>query len=1113
MKTRCWFLTKCAFILYMSCTLSAVIAQPPRLPGEDKSGGYDQKAKQILDTTGIKGGLIVHIGCGDGKLTAALRANDSPARDPFRGYIVHGLDTEAKNVAKAREHIRSLDLYGPVSVEGFDGQRLPYIDNLVNLIVADRPLAGLINPAVGGLGSVPMAEAMRVLAPGGTLYAKQDGRWRKTVKPRPTNIDEWTHYFHDASNNAVAHDSVVGPPHHIQWTAEPRHTRSHEHIPSIYALVSAGGRIFYIADEASIASIRQTPKWYLLARDAFNGILLWKRPISTWFPHIVNWGQTPRQLQRKLVAVGNRVYVTLGLHSPLTAVDAATGETLKVYENTLGTEEVVLHKGTLLLVVRSVTEERTTELAKWVQLLKKKESPLYKRESAEPLVKRLRATEAKGEKAVLALDADTGRLLWKKDGAKASGLRTYSLCADGNHVFYQNGKDVVCFDLETGRELWSASSAPLRLVYDGSVFCADGKTVTALSAQTGETRWTQAASLVNIRDVFVARGSLWLGGFKPFPTKRGPSWGPYFVTKRDLTSGKILMHIEPENPEHHHRCYLNKATDRYILGGRRGTEFIDLETGDVLWHSWARGVCKYGVMPCNGLLYTPPHPCGCYMAAKLIGFNALAPKRQRSELRNQKSERLEKGSAYGQSLTPALRSDEWPTYRRDAERSGCTPTTVPAVLRRRWQVKVGRKLTAPTVAEGKVLVASVDEHRVCAMDADSGQSVWHFTAGARVDSPPTLNQGRAIFGCRDGYVYSLRASDGELAWRLRVARDGRRIAACGQLESASPVPGSVLVQNGVAYATAGRSSYLDGGIDLYRLELETGRTLSRTPIYSPDPETGKQPKQFDPSAMPGARADILTGDGSGVYLRDMVFDKRGVELPVASWLRQTSHDGPEGRPHLFTLTGFLDDSWAHRSYWIFGTHCSVSTGCSGRDRNLIFGRLLVFDESMIYGYGRRQVHWSNQLQDGAYRLFAVKRDDPLPRLASGDAGARGTAQTSASSRRGEARRSPAVELWTKPVTIQVRAMVLARCPDLRRETQGQADKVLFVAGPPADAGNGPAGRDENKGALLMAISASDGTELAQYQLDSPPVFDGMAAAYGRLYVSMEDGSLLCMAGE
>jgi hypothetical protein len=378
---------------------------------------------------------------------------------------------------------------------------------------------------------------------------------------------------------------------------------------------------------------------------------------------------------------------------------------------------------------------------------------------------------------------------------------------------------------------------------------------------------------------------------------------------------------------------------------------------------------------------------------------------------------------------------------------------VPTALRRRWQVEVGRKLTAPTVAEGKVLVASVDEHTVSAVDADSGQSVWRFTTGARIDSPPTLYQGRAILGCRDGYVYSLRASDGELVWRLRAARNDRRITARGQLESASPVLGSVLIQDGAACSTAGRSSYLDGGIDLYRLEPDTGRILSRTPIYSPDPETGKQPKQFAPSAMPGVRVDILTCDDSHIYLRDMAFDRSGVGLP-------------EGEPHLFTLTDFLDDTWAHRSYWIFGTRCSISTGCSGRDRNLIYGRLLVFDDSTIYGYGRRQVHWSNQLQDGAYRLFAVKRGGP-------------TAQ------------------WTKPVPIQARAMVLA-------------DNVLFVAGPLAGAADGPAGRNESRRAVLMAISTSDGTELAQYRLDSLPVFDGMAAAYGRLYISMENGSLLCL---
>jgi len=109
------------------------------------------QAEQILKAASVKGGLVVHIGCGDGKLTAALRANDS--------YLVHGLDADAKNIEKAREHIRSLNLYGKVTVEHFTepdvvgaGKRLPYTDNLVNLIVVDRPKAGMIRPAVGGLG-------------------------------------------------------------------------------------------------------------------------------------------------------------------------------------------------------------------------------------------------------------------------------------------------------------------------------------------------------------------------------------------------------------------------------------------------------------------------------------------------------------------------------------------------------------------------------------------------------------------------------------------------------------------------------------------------------------------------------------------------------------------------------------------------------------------------------------------------------------------------------------------------------------------------------------------------------------------------------------------------
>jgi len=997
------------------------------------------QARQIVEATGITGGLIVHLGCGDGRLTTALRTGDT--------LLVHGLDADPANVARARACIRSTGLYGPVSVNRFDGRRLPYAENLVNLVVAEA------------LGNVPMAEVLRVIAPGGVAWVGGT----KTVKPHPGNTDEWTHYLHDASGNPVAHDAVVGPPRRVQWIAGPRHTRSHEHTPSINALVSSAGRIFYVADHGPVTWVRQPADWRLMARDAYNGLLLWERSFRPWFPHIVNWGQTPRHLQRRLVAAKERLYVTLGLHAPLSVLDAATGKTLKVYDDTEGTEEVLYHEGVLLLVVRSVTDDRANELKRWHELEQQRKSPLYKRESAEPLVQRFRKIESGAARTIRAIDAATGRPLWQVPSAEVGGLRPDTLCAQGDRVLYQRSKDVRCLDLKTGRQRWSAPAPTLWAVHGDRVVCADAKTVTVLAADTGKRLWVEPTTLCQLRDVFVAGGSLWIGGFKPWQGrssgKRGPAWGPYFATQRNLETGKILSRVEPECPGHHHRCWRNKATDRYILGGRRGVEFIDLATGDYLWHSWVRGVCRYGVMPSNGLLYAPPHACGCYIAAKLEGFHALTSGSPGRPAPSPEAARMEQGPAYGVGPQAAGRTsaaEAWPTYRHDAARSGATLTAVPAALEPAWVADVGGTPTAPTVAGGKVFVASVDQHTVAALDADSGAPAWHFTARARIDSPPTLHDGRAVFGCRDGCVYSLRASDGALAWRRQMDRAGRLVVACGQLESVCPVPGSVLVRDGAVYTAAGRSSYLDGGMDLCRLAFDTGKILSVTPIYSPDPETGRQPDHDGPCYMPGVLGEILSSDGPYVYLRDAVYGLAGTSQPA-------------GNPHLFALTGFLDDSWPHRSYWAYGRRCSIRTGCSGRDKDIVSGRLLVVGASRLFGYGRARLDWSNQLQDGPYRLFAVKR--------------------------GETK-----EAWTKPMPITVRALVLA-------------GKVLFAAGPPVTDGSAPAGQGTVPPALLLAYSAADGRELARCPLEGPPVFDGMAATTGRLYVATTDGKVRCFVGK
>src|SRR6478672_502570 len=76
------------------------------------------QARDILNTSGIKGGFVVHLHCGDGRLTAALHANNS--------YIVHGLD---QDIATARQNIQSSGNYGQGSVHSWSGDRLPYVDD------------------------------------------------------------------------------------------------------------------------------------------------------------------------------------------------------------------------------------------------------------------------------------------------------------------------------------------------------------------------------------------------------------------------------------------------------------------------------------------------------------------------------------------------------------------------------------------------------------------------------------------------------------------------------------------------------------------------------------------------------------------------------------------------------------------------------------------------------------------------------------------------------------------------------------------------------------------------------------------------------------------------
>jgi hypothetical protein len=52
-----------------------------------------------------------------------------------------------------------------------------------------------------------------------------------------------------------------------------------------------------------------------------------------------------------------------------------------------------------------------------------------------------------------------------------------------------------------------------------------------------------------------------------------------------------------------------------------------------------------------------------------------------------------------------------------------------------------------------------------------------------------------------------------------------------------------------------------------------------------------------------------------------------------------------------------------------------------------------------------------------------------------------------------------------------------------------------------------------KNAVLWKISLADGKKMEEVKLAVPPVFDGLAVANGKLYVSFQDGKLMCFGDQ
>ncbi len=338
----------------------------------------------------------------------------------------------------------------------------------------------------------------------------------------------------------------------------------------------------------------------------------------------------------------------------------------------------------------------------------------------------------------------------------------------------------------------------------------------------------------------------------------------------------------------------------------------------------------------------------------------------------------------------------------------------------------------------------------------------------------------------------MRAGDGELVWRFRASPEDRLLVAMQSLESVWPVPGSVLVRDGKVWFTAGRSPYFDGGIYLYALDAVSGKVLVQQTIFSRGPQEFHTSKPAPELELPEpGLPDILSASDGLVYMRWLAFDDNGKAAKV--------------KPHLFSATGFLDDTWWHRTYWQYGTWMQGGFGGWPKAaQQAPAGRLMVTADDLVFSFDRSKYESGNGGNAHAGHVGVVKYDYQDSGLVAPSqnpyllyAAAIPDAFPAPTSKAAKWRRDEHLK-WRTSVPVLVRAMLLA-------------DKTLFLAGPNAGVDNaGLAQLQTEQPGKLLAVSSTDGQILAQRSLDTAPVFDGMAAASGRLFLATLDGKILCL---
>ncbi|MHC4402321.1 MAG: outer membrane protein assembly factor BamB family protein [Planctomycetota bacterium] len=1012
-------------VLLAVCTAALAAGASGASAAQSPEGGQSA-VERAAAAVGVSGGLCVQIGAEKTDLVAELAKTGR--------FLVQVLDADESLVDRARDRLQAAGLYGLVSVDRLPKRGgLPYTENLVNLLFVSSQASADVSPE----------EAFRVLCPNGVLVVGSEtqtaaqlkaagmvdvqamgraGAWLVATKPRPAEMDEWSHPRHSASGNAASHDALVAPPRRVRWVAGAE--------SEVRGMITASGRNFYAG---------------VLSRDAFNGLRLWNRDVINPSPDGRFTMKNLGSANAPPVADGDRLYVVES--KKLLALDAATGATIREYPEAGEPKFVLLDAGTLIAVTGDSVRALDADSAalKWTFSAV---NPRYV-VAGDDTVALVHGQPQRGQAVeAVVLDAATGSVRWKRSDLAWLPQVTRT-------VYYRG---FVTFEVSTLND-----DGPENAIH--IVSAADGKVELDHPFLPGMNHRRQA------RAMFVDDRLWLLHGGKDANKKKLP----IEVSALDFHTGEVLV-THPAGLTH---CFPPVMTCRYMISGE--FDLTDLRTGKVDAHQITKAACgpDGGWVPANGLIYVTPKHCVCW--PMLRGYTALASERPAGSVADMDLGQLDFPRETGvdpadapAADAPAADDRAWPCYRHDPWRSGSTPSAAPSRLEPLWSVDLGAGglagpivedwrenlfvkglITSPVVAGNRVVVARPDAHEVIGLDADEGTVAWRFTASGRVDTAPTLHKGLCLFGTKSGWVYALRVDDGRMVWRLRAAPLEEQIVAYGQLESPWPVPGSVLVDDDVAYFAAGRQSLADGGILVFAVEPANGeiRWVKRL-------DTVPQQGFYECSGLEFDNFDLLHREGDGVGMSRWVFSRETGEMsldPWAAFAKLSTGKGAAMVPrgcwsyaprHQRRIPSFtpLRPSTVFRDNVLFGCLQGTST-LYRRDYNLEGGE--PFDTKWITGWAA-----SGLSREG-------KMPWPSHRLAE--------------------KASWKVDVFDKPAGTSVDAMVLA------------GDRLL-VAG---------------SGGELQVLSSADGGQIARRTLP-PPLWDGMVVALGRLYYATRQGQLLCL---